>query len=340
MSGSTQVATVSLSRGAGLLFAVAAAILWSSAGIGIKLLPLPGPAIAGYRALFSLPVFIAALLLRGPRLRQASFYAGALRQPLIFCAGLAYAGCVTLFVLANKQTSAANAILFQYSAPIYVALLSGPLLREPVRGGDWLAVLACLVGIALCFSSELSAAGWLGNGLAMASGLGFGLLPLLWRRMAREPDPIDPAGPAPSETERLAQRDRLLFSGLSLVLGNLLTAAICAPWMIRHVPQTVEQGLALSGLGLFQIGLAYLFYAAAVRRLSAVECLLAVSLEPILNPIWVALWAGERPGRATLLGGAIIIGSVLLRGVVVARRATQPIGPPLTAAGHGPRRGY
>lgn len=316
MSSADQPAT--LSRGAGFLFAIAAAILWSAAGIGIKLLPLPGPAIAGYRALFSLPVFVAALLLRGPRLRQASFYARALRHPLIAGTGLAYAACVTLFVLANKQTSAANAILFQYSAPIYVALLSGPLLGERVRGVDWLAVLACLSGIALCFSSELSAAGWLGNGLALASGLGFALLPLLWRRMGRSTAASDPptAPPAPD-----AASDRMHWPGLSLVCGNLLTAAICAPWLIRHPPTTVEQALALSGLGLFQIGLAYLFYTAAVRRLSAVECLLSVALEPILNPVWVALWAGEVPGPRTLIGGGIIVGSVLLRGVLAARRS-------------------
>ena len=148
MSSADQPAT--LSRGAGFLFAIAAAILWSAAGIGIKLLPLPGPAIAGYRALFSLPVFVAALLLRGPRLRQASFYARALRHPLIAGTGLAYAACVTLFVLANKQTSAANAILFQYSAPIYVALLSGPLLGErvdeviPVPLPHWTGPADCL----------------------------------------------------------------------------------------------------------------------------------------------------------------------------------------------------
>ena len=308
-----------MSRGAGLLFAMTAAILWSVAGIGIKLLPLSGPSIAGYRALFSLPVFLLALLLRGPRLRQVGFYAVGLRRPLIWGTGLAYAGCVTLFVLANKQTSAANAILFQYSAPIYVALLSGPLLKEPVRGADWLAVFACLSGIALCFSSELSASGWLGNGLALASGLGFGLLPLFWRRMQRDTGVTDSS--SRSRTAQIPIEDRLHWPGLTLVCGNLLTAALCAPWMIRDAPTTAVQALALIGLGLFQIGLAYLCYAAAVRRLSAVECLLAVTLEPILNPIWVALWAGETPGSATVLGGVIIVGSVLLRSVLVARRS-------------------
>ena len=318
MSGISQAALASRSRAVGLLFAVAAAILWSAAGIGIKLLPLPGPAIAGYRALFSLPVFVVALLLRGPRLREAGFYAVALRQPLIWGAGLSYAACVTLFVLANKQTSAANAILFQYSAPIYVALLSGPILHQPVRRADWLAVFACLFGIGLCFRSELSAAGWLGNGLALASGLGFGLLPLFWQRMQRHPSTAQGTEPNPLA---LDARDRPHWPGLTLVWGNLLTAAIGAPWMLRHPPSTPVMWLALLGLGFLQIGLAYLFYAAAVRRLSAVDCLLSVALEPILNPVWVALWAHEVPGALTLAGGAIIVGSVLLRGLLMSRQS-------------------
>ncbi len=319
----------SASRAVGFLFALLAAALWSAAGIGIKLLPLSGPTIAGYRALFSLPVFVAALLLRGPLLRSGRFYAQALRQPLVILAGLSYALCVTLFVLANKNTSAANAILFQYSAPIYVALLSGPLLGEPVRRGDWLAVFACLSGIALCVSGELTAAGWLGNGLSLLSGVGFGLLPLIWRRMQR-----DPAGPPAATTTAttataaaVTPNDlglmRLHWPGLSLVLGNLLTAAICAPWMIGSPPQSAVQWSALAGLGLFQIGVPYLCYAAAVRRLSAVESLLAATLEPILNPVWVALWAHEVPGRLTLLGGAVILSSVVLRGIWQARKPSR-----------------
>lgn len=302
------------SRSVGFLCGILAAALWSAAGIGIKLLPLPGPTIAGYRALFSLPVFITALLLRGPLLRSARFYAVALRQPLVYLAGLSYALCVTLFVLANKNTSAANAILFQYSAPIYVALLSGPLLGERVRGADWLAVLACLSGIALCVSGELSAAGWLGNGLSLLSGVGFGLLPLIWRRMQKG------EGLGPDGKPDLS---RLHYPGLSLVLGNLLTALICSPWMLTSAPQTAVQWSALLGLGLFQIGVPYLCYAAAVRRLTAVESLLAATLEPILNPVWVALWAHEVPGRMTLLGGAVILSSVVLRGVFRAREAAE-----------------
>lgn len=297
-------------RATGFALAITAAVCWSAAGIGIKLLPLPAPAIAGYRALFSLPLFMAALLLRDQTTRSAAFYRRALAQPLVWAGGLAYALCVTLFVLSNKLTTAANAILFQYSAPIYVALLSWPILREPVRGADWLAVLGCLGGVALCFSGELSTTGFWGNCLALLSGVGFGLLPLIWRRMAL----ADLQKPG-------AHPDAAHLPNLTLVLGNVLTAAVCAPWLGSGAPTTAKAWGVLVLLGTVQIGVAYLLYAAAVRRIKAVEGLLAVTLEPILNPVWVALWAHEQPGLRTLLGGAIILTAVVLHGLLSSLRS-------------------
>lgn len=298
----------------GILFAMAAALMWSAAGVGIKRLPLSAPAIAGYRSLFALPVFTLALVWGAQRgeLRQLS---ASLRRPLVWAGAAAYALCVTLFVLATKLTTAANAILFQYSAPIYVALLSWPLLGERVRGIDWLAVLGCLCGMAWCFSERLSASGWTGNVLALVSGLGFGLLPMIWRRLLQAQADRGEAGDG-------ARRHVLQ---LTLILGNGATALLALPWMVspQGLPQSGSVWLGVAALGVFQIGAAYLLYTAAVRRLRAVESLLAATLEPILNPVWVALWAGEVPGQATLIGGGIILGTVLVHGLVVSR-AAQP----------------
>jgi drug/metabolite transporter (DMT)-like permease len=109
---------------------------------------------------------------------------------------------------------------------------------------------------------------------------------------------------------------------VSLVLGNTLSALVSLPWMIQAPPRTAMQWLALALLGTVQIGVAYLLYAAAVRRLRAVECLLAATLEPILNPVWVALWAHERPGGATLLGGSVILITVVVHGLIVSKKAS------------------
>ena len=303
-------------RFSGILLALSAALTWSAAGVGIKLLPLLPLTIAGYRSLFALPILGAALLLRGPVARQRGLYSFALRQPSVWASAAAYALCVTLFVFATKLTTAANAILLQYSAPIYVAFLSWPLLGERVRGIDWLAVLGCLLGVGWCFADQLSATGWTGNGLALASGFCYGLLPLLWRRQLRAPRHPDPAAAAPAYRVYLPQ--------VSLVLGNALSVVLSLPWMVQGAPQHGTDWLILMFLGSVQIGLAYLFYAAAVQRLRAVQCLLAAALEPILNPVWVALWAHEQPGRGTLVGGSVIVATVIAHSLLVNRAPPAP----------------
>jgi drug/metabolite transporter (DMT)-like permease len=299
----------------GVLFAIGAALTWSAAGVGIKLLPLTPPSIAGYRALFALPVLLVAFLASCARDRVPAFseLRRALRQPLTFVGAVAYAACVTLFVFATKRTTAANAILFQYSAPIYVALLSGPLLGERVRLIDWLAVLGCLCGMAFCFADKVSATGLSGNLLALLSGLAFGLLPIIWRRQ------LLPKNAAQLSADDLKLRARL--PSATLLLGNALIPLLALPFMVADAPRSVTVFVGVFLLGSVQIGVAYLLYAAAVSRLRAVESLLAATIEPILNPIWVALWAHELPGRATFLGGVIILCTVVLHGVLLQRRA-------------------
>jgi drug/metabolite transporter (DMT)-like permease len=323
-------------RWKGIALAVAAALTWSAAGVGIKLLPLAPLAIAGFRSLFALPILTAALLLRGEEAHEPGLYAFALRQPSVWASAAAYALCVTLFVFATKLTTAANAILLQYSAPIYVALLSWPLLGERVRAIDWLAVLGCLLGVSWCFAGQLSASGWTGNLLALASGLCYGLLPLLWRRQlrgARRPEPGAAVDAGHSQRAYLAYLPQL-----SLVLGNALSVVLSLPWLLQGPPQRAVDWLIVMFLGSVQIGLAYLFYAAAVQRLRAVECLLAATLEPILNPLWVALWAHEQPGRGTLLGGSVILATVVVHSLLVNRTAPAVAAQPSSRRSSGPLR--
>jgi drug/metabolite transporter (DMT)-like permease len=291
-------------RGAGILLVLGAAVCWSLSGVGIKLLRADALAITGARALFAMPVFFAALWWRsravglGPALRYL------LPRKEVWLAALCYAWTVTSFVVANQLTTAANAILLQYTAPIYVVLLSWPLLGERVRTADVVAVLGCIGGMLALFLDQLSAAGALGNLVAMASGLGLGLVPLMLRRAERP----DTSGAAADASER------------ALLLGNLLTVLVGLPFLLRTPSLPIESWGILLGLGTVQIGAAYVLYAAAVRRLRPLECLMIASLEPILNPTWVALATGERPGPSALLGGGVIIGTVLLHALYVESR--------------------
>jgi drug/metabolite transporter (DMT)-like permease len=268
---------------------VAAAVLWSLAGVLIKWVSLPALAVAGFRSAIALPVL---LIFFG---RQAVNFSAA---QLI--GGIAYAATVILFVAATKLTTAGNAILLQYTAPLYVAMLSGWLLHERTRWFDWTAIAAVLCGMSLFFLDQLSAGGLTGNILAVISGFAFASLIIALRRQKD----ASPAG--------------------SAILGNLLTVLICLPWMVQSPPGGTDWiGLAL--LGVFQIGLSYVFYAVAIRNVTAMEAILIPMLEPILNPLWALLCMGERIGPWALLGGVVVILSVLFRGVMDYRRTSSPV---------------
>lgn len=260
-----------------ILLLIAAAVLWSSAGVLIKGVSLPALSVAGFRSAIALPVL---LLFFGRR--AVNFSAAQI------LGGVCYAATVTLFVSATKLTTSGNAILLQYTAPLYVALLSGWILHERTRWFDWAAIAAVLCGMSLFFLDRLSAGGLMGNILAVCSGFAFACLIIALRKQKD----ASPAG--------------------SAILGNLLTVLICLPWMVQSPPGGMDWiGLLL--LGVFQIGLSYVCYSTAIRNVTAMEAILIPVLEPILNPLWALLWMGERIGPWALLGGFVVILSVLFR---------------------------
>jgi len=296
-------------RSAGFALVLGAALSWSLAGIGIKSVPLGGLAIVGLRSLLALPVFVIVLWLRSGTTLPAVLQL-ALGRRQTWLAALCYAWTMLSFVLASKLTTAANAILLQYTAPIYVILLSWPLLGERIGRADVIAVLGCFLGIGWFFLEQLSTSGLWGNLLALSSGAGLGLLPLLLRRAEQAPPDCDP------QTRELLP----LVPTVVLLLGNILAVLAGLSSMLKAPPPSLSAWLWLTVLGVVQIALAYLLYAAGVRRLRAVECLMVASLEPILNPIWVALGTGELPSRAALCGGLLIVSSVVGHGLHTALR--------------------
>lgn len=263
-------------RAVGML--LAAAVLWSLGGVLIKWVHWHPVAIAGMRSL------IGALVI-GLLFRRELKFTGSFEQIGV---AVTYAGTVVLFVIANKLTTAANAILLQYTAPIYVALFSPWFLGESTRRNDWLSLAAILFGMLLFFGDQLDFNGYLGNTVALLSGFCFGWLTLFLRR----------------------HREESAISGL--VLGNLLAALVGLPFMFQSMPDAAGWvGLLL--LGVVQLGLPYVLYAWALRQVRAVEAILLPMIEPVLNPLWVFLLLGETPGPLALLGGAIILGAVLAR---------------------------
>ena len=268
---------------------VAAAILWSLAGVLIKWVSLPALAVAGFRSAIALPVL---LLFFGRR--AVNFSVAQL------VGGVCYAAMVILFVSATKLTTSGNAILLQYTAPLYVALLSGWLLDERTRWFDWVAIATVLCGISLFFLDKISSGGLTGNILAILSGIAFASLIIAMRRQKD----ASPAG--------------------SAILGNLLTFLICLPWMVQFPPGGADWiGLVL--LGVFQLGLSYACYVVAIKNVTAMEGILIPVLEPILNPLWVLFFMEERIGPWALLGGVVVILSIIFRAVMDYRRTAPTV---------------
>ncbi len=298
------------SHATGILLVLSAALLWSSGGLGIKVVDAQPLAISGFRALFALPLLLLFLQLRHggalPALKRG------MARPLVWAAAVSYAVIVVSFVLANKLTTAANTILLQYTAPVWVALLSWPLLKEKVGRLDWVAILGSLYGMTWFFGDGLTTNGMTGNLLAILAGVGFAAFTLLLRLdQARWQQQTGETGTAH------------IHAVGAVVLGNVFAAAVGTPAMLGTGAQSSQAWLVLVGLGTLQIGTAYLCFTAGVGRLSAVESTLLAMVEPILNPIWVALGTGEMPSRGAVFGGAIIVGCVTLRGMAHGWRAAR-----------------
>ncbi len=272
----------------GLVLVATAALLWSSSGLFIKILPMGALQIAGVRSLVAALTLVAVLAARG-RLR-------ALRlDALGWACAAAYAGVLVFFVAATKLTTAANAIFLQYAAPIYLVFLAPRVFNRHLHRRDLVAVGATVGGMSLFFVGRLQSGGLAGNLLGVASGLCLALFTLALKLMGtRNPD-RDPVG--------------------AIVLGNLLVALLCAPVALPGLRPTWSQGAILLYLGAFQIGLAYLLFNAGMRRLSATIAVVTGTLEAIFNPVWVFLGIGERPSAWAVLGGAIVLGVIAWYGL-------------------------
>src|SRR5678815_1103829 len=260
------------------------ALCWSLGGALIKSIDWPPMAIAGGRSAIAVPVIL--LCIGRPRLTFSRAQIGG---------ALGYAATVILFVFATRMTTAANAIFLQYTAPIYVALIGRWYLGERASRIDWLVIAVALAGIALFFLDRLTIAGLWGNILALGSGLAFALVALFLRK-EKDGSPI-----------------------ASIVLGNVIVALAGLPSMLG-APSLGKNGLwCLLVLGIVQLGLPYVLYGAAIKHLTALEATLIPLLEPILNPLWVMIALGERPGRWAIVGATLVLGAVLGRGLLMMR---------------------
>jgi drug/metabolite transporter (DMT)-like permease len=276
----------------GALLIAAAAILWSTGGLAIKLVPLSAVGVVFWRSLVA-GVFLLAVF----RPSRARWRHAAPSTVVV------YALMILTFVSATKMTTAANAIFLQYTGPLYVLALGPFILKEPFRKIDAAAVAVALAGMSLFFVGKLDPGALAGNVVAVVSGLFFGLTILLLRR--------DASGDAIP----------------SVIAGNLAAAALALPFAWGHLALDANGALLVLFLGVFQLGISYVLFVGGLKTVPAAEASLLGMLEPMFNPLWAFLGLGERPSTWAALGGAIVLAAVAGRTVFGARRGEAPTPP-------------
>ncbi|PJA12961.1 MAG: EamA/RhaT family transporter [Elusimicrobia bacterium CG_4_9_14_3_um_filter_62_55] len=265
-----------------------AALLFSTGGAAIKACGYPAWTIAGWRS----GIAALTLLVLLPRTRTRP-------GPGVLTTAAAYAATLLLFVLANKNTTSANAIFLQSAAPLYVLLLSPRLLGE--RGGvrEWIQFAFTAAGLTLFLFGlppvqATAPRPALGNAFAIAAGIGWALTLMGLRKTAR----ADPDG---------------FGAARAALWGNAFAFLAALPFGGLPLGGGFIDGAVLLYLGVFQIGVAYTALTAAFREVPAGEASLLLMLEPALNPLWAWLAHGERVGPLAAAGGALILGAGIWR---------------------------
>jgi len=269
-----------MSKRNALLLMVLVTLIWSTNGLMIKLISWTPMAISGLRSLLAAAVLLPFI---GKPRNLVSFNT--------MVGGVAFAGTLITFVIATKLTTAANAIFLQLTAPVYVALLSGWILGERIRTLDYVFTGIIISGMLLFFSDNLTVDGFWGNMCAIVGGICWAVFVLFSRR----------------------QKDDVPLK--IPILGHLICALVGVPFIISAgLPET--GGFWIIPMGAIGAGLSFVLYTAVIKHLKAIEAIIAQTIEPIFNPIWVFLVVGETPGPWALVGGIVVLTSVTLHAVL------------------------
>lgn len=269
-----------------VLLVLIAVALWSTGGLFIKLTTVDAFTVNAGRSLFA-AITVAIF----------TFRKGLKPDLFTLLTSLLYAATLSFFVYANKNTTAANAIFLQYTAPIYILVLSPFILKEKFKVSDLITVVVCLAGMSLFFLEEQNTSNalapnvFLGNIAALLSGVFFGLYFILLRH---------PRSLAKNPT-------------ISVFYGNLIIVLLMLPLLINNPPQpTLTDFGAIAYLGIFQIGIAYILFTDGIANgVRSLDASIIGFVEPLLNPVWVFIFIGEKPAVWAVLGGAIILTAVI-----------------------------
>lgn len=263
---------------------VMCAMLWSIAGLLIKHIEMHPIVIAGGRSLFAALTVIVFMFFTKQKfiISRDTILSGVLLCGVFLC-----------FVGANKLTTAANAIVLQYTAPIFVLIFSMIFLHKTPRAFDVLAVLLTLVGVVFFFIADIDAGSMLGNILGVVAGAFFGGM-------------FVAVGNTKGEEK---------MSGI--LLAHIFCSAIGIPCLAFTENTVNVKGVALIAiLGVVQLGIPYILYALASNKCSTISCVVISALEPVFNPVWVAIFVHEVPSPLAIVSGLFLIGVITVYSIL------------------------
>lgn len=269
----------------GTLCVFLAAALYSIGGLCMKLIPWSGTAINGGRTAVALIVIAAYLI--------------AVRHPLrlnrwVLLGAVCVFGTNLLFSIANKMTTAANAIVLQFTVPIFVMLFSLLFFRRRPTGLDVGACIVVFGGIVFFFADSLTAGGGFGNAIALLSGVTYAGVFMM---------------------NDMPDSDAIS----SVFWGDVLSAIVGLPFVVKESDFTVVPVVSILVLGVFQVAVAYILLTIGLKTTPPVTASLVSGIEPIMNPILVAVFYGEKMGSWALIGAAIVILGVIGYNVLKSR---------------------
>jgi drug/metabolite transporter (DMT)-like permease len=283
-----------------LLTLIACTFLWSTAGVATRFLDrAEGFEIAFWRSIFcALTVVATMIALHRGQWVERSLSAGWAG----WLSGLMWAVMFTCFMLALSFTTVANVLVVLAAGPLLAALLGMALLREAVAPRTWLAIALASIGLLWMVREGLSGDGILGMAVAFGVPVASALNLVLLRRTGARVDLLP-----------------------AVLIGALISVAVTLP-LAWPLSASARDLAILAALGCFQLALPCMLMVRAAMFLAPHEIALLGLLEVVLGPLWTALFAGERPGLATLEGGALVLVALALNELLAQRERRRQLG--------------
>ena len=258
-----------------------ASMFFSFGGLCVKLVPWSPLAINGARNMIAAVVTGLFLLLTHHRIR--------INRPVIIGA-LSTMGATSFFTVANKLTTAANTIVLQFTAPVFVIIFMALFFHTKPRRIDIITCAAVFFGVCIFFVDGIQAGNTLGNVTAILSGICYAGVFMM--NTAKEADALS-----------------------SCFLAQLVSGIIYTPLCLKETDFSRSVLLIVLFLGVIQVGIAYILLSVGIRRTNAVTASLIAGLEPVMNPIWVAFFYGENVSLPAIIGAVIVVGAILIYNV-------------------------